>query len=129
MERHRRDPIKAVRPSLRGRRTFLPFREQVLDDLELGYVDRRIHVHEDHRVAQHLFNAEVEHDAVAAMQFDRMFDHLHDFLGGKHLGHVDEHFGIRRIVVDRLRRRDRAAPAPPRCASPCRRLAMRPPDA
>ena len=25
MERHRRDPIKAVRPSLRGRRTFPPF--------------------------------------------------------------------------------------------------------
>ena len=78
------------------------FGEHVLDDLELGDVDGRVHVHEDHRVTQHFFNAEIEHDAVAAVQFHGMLGDLHDFFGGEHLGHVDENFGIRRIVVHRL---------------------------
>ena len=54
-------------------------------------------------VAQHLLDAEVEHDAVAAVQFDRVLGDLHDLFGGEHLGHVDQRLGLRRIVVDRLR--------------------------
>ena len=54
-------------------------------------------------VAQHLLDAEIEHDAVAAVQFDRVLGDLHDFFRGKQLGHVDQRLGVRRVVVDRAR--------------------------
>ncbi len=59
-------------------------------------------MHEDHGVAQHLLDAEVEHDAVAAVQLDRVLGDLHDLFGSKQLGHVDQRLGFRRIVVHGL---------------------------
>ena len=72
-------------------------REHVLDDLELGDVDRRVHVQEDHGVAQALLDAEIEHDAVAAVQFDRVLGDLHDLFRREQLGHVAQRLGLRRL--------------------------------
>src|SRR5258706_7092438 len=55
-------------------------RKHQLHDLELRDVDGRVHVQEHRRVAEQLLDAEVEHDAVAAVQLDRVLGHLEDFL-------------------------------------------------
>ena len=77
--------------------------KHALHDLELRNIHGRVHVQEHRGIPQVFFDAEVEHDAVAAVQFHRVLSHLEHFLRGKQLDHVDELLGIRRALVDRAR--------------------------
>jgi hypothetical protein len=56
-----------------------------LDDLETRDVNGRIHMQEDSGVAEELLDAEVEHHAVAAVEFHGVLANLEDFLGGEYL--------------------------------------------
>ena len=55
------------------------------DDLEARNVNGRVHVQEDSGVAEELLDAEVEHHAIAAVEFHGMLANLEDFLGGEYL--------------------------------------------
>ena len=72
-------------------------------DLEARDVRSGVHVQEDRAVAEQLLDAEVEHGAVAAVQLHRVLHHLHDLLGGEHLGHVAERVRVWGILIDRER--------------------------
>src|SRR3989454_9090588 len=77
--------------------------EHELDDLEFRDVHRRVHVQEHRRVAEQLLDSEVEHDAVAAVQLDRVLRHLEYFLGSEQLHHVAQLLGVGRALVHRAR--------------------------
>ena len=128
-DRHGRLPADAAQLVLRPGIFAGGVREHRFDDLEARNVDGRVHVQEDRGVAENLLDAEIEHDAVAAVQLERMLRHFEDFLRGKHFRHVAQRVGVRRILVDRSRGARRAARAPLRSGSPYRRAAAPPPDA
>src|SRR5438128_6032238 len=73
------------------------------DDLEARNVNGRVHVQEDSGVAEELLDAEVEHHAIAAVEFHGMLANLEDFLGGEYLDHVANLVGVRRSVPDGTR--------------------------
>ncbi len=62
------------------------FREHGLDNFEARDVDGAIHVQEHRGVAVEFLDAEIEHGAVPAVQFDGMLTHLEYLLGGDQLG-------------------------------------------
>ena len=52
------------------------------------------------RIAHEFFHAEVEHDAVAAVQFHRVHAHLENFFRGEQLRLIAQSFGVVRLRFD-----------------------------
>ena len=99
--------VSAARPVVRGKFLFRGEQKLFVRGVTYGTFAPQpdgLQFPSSDRIAQDFFDAEVEHDAVAAVKLDGVLRNLHDFFRGKHFGHVDENFRIRCVFVDRLRR-------------------------